>query len=213
MPPLAEWACMPDPSYKVLLANENRDDLRQLADLVERAGHEVVALAISAGEAGDAIVEHSPEMAMIIVEGDEDHALELMVEIRSFAEIPLVVLAHSISEQALRHAADHAMEVLHLPGEPETVARVIRLAAERHSERQEALGKLSEIEGMLERRSTIEQAKGILMERHGIDAIEAFDRIREHARTKQLRVVDVAASIITARSLLAETGVEAGVGE
>lgn len=193
---------MTETSFNVLLANHDKDELRALAELVEAAGHEVVDLAITVAEVGDAIVEHKPTMAMLLVEGDEQHSLELMVEIRSFADIPLVVLARSTSDDLLSRAADQALEVLHMPGEPETVAQVIRLAAERHEERRGLERRIGEMDGILERRSTIEQAKGILMERHGIDGIAAFNMIREHARGNQLRVADVAASIITARDLL-----------
>jgi two-component system, response regulator PdtaR len=187
---------------RVLLANDDKDELAALAQLVEGAGHEVVALAITTPEAGDAIVEQQPDLAMILIEGDEEHGLELMVEIRSFAEIPLVVLARSISDEALRRAADQTMEVLHLPGAAETVAEVIRLALSRHAEQSQMERRLSDLDGMLERRSKIEQAKGILMERHAVDDIDAFTMIRDHARANQLPVVDVAASIVTARELL-----------
>jgi response regulator NasT len=199
--------------YKVLLANADEDELRALGELVEAAGHEVVALAITSAEAGNAIIEHSPSMAMILVEGDEDHALELMVEIRSFADIPLVILARSISDDSLRRAADQAMEILHVPGTPETVARVVEVAAKRYKERRGMERQLGEMDSILERRSAIEQAKGILMERHGVDGIAAFTMLREHARSNQLRVADVAASIITARDLLSEEASPAGAAK
>jgi response regulator NasT len=202
-----------DEHYKVLLANADEDELRALGELVEAAGHEVVALAITSAEAGNAIIEHSPSMAMILVEGDEDHALELMVEIRSFADIPLVILARSISDDSLRRAADQAMEILHVPGTPETVARVVEVAAKRYKERRGMERQLGEMDSILERRSAIEQAKGILMERHGVDGIAAFTMLREHARSNQLRVADVAASIITARDLLSEEASPAGAAK
>ena len=193
---------MESESQKVLLANADRDELEALAQLVEQAGHDVVALTITAAETADAIVENRPTMAMILVEGDEDHALDLMVEIRSFADIPLVVLARSISDPSLQQAAELALEVLHVPGTPDTVAKVIETAGQRFSERKSFERRVGEFDGILERRTIIEQAKGILMERHGIDANEAFGRIRDLARSKQLRVADVAASVITARDLL-----------
>jgi response regulator NasT len=190
-------------SYRVLLANADKDELRALAKLVEAAGHEVVDLAISSNEAAEAIVDHEPDMAMVLIEPDEfGHAVDLMTEIRGYADIPIVVLARSIDDDAMQIVADNAMEVLHLPSKAETVAGVVRVAAERDAERRELERRVGEIDNVLERRSTIEQAKGILMERHGIDATDAFQRIRDHARTGNLRVVDVAASIITARELL-----------
>lgn len=198
-------------SYRILLANADKDELRALSGLVEAAGHTVVDLAITGGEAGEAIIEHEPEMAMILIEPDElGHALHLMTEIRGYADIPLVLLARSIEDETLRQVSEYSMEVLHLPSKPETVAGVIRVAAERDAERRRLEKRVGEIDNVLERRSTIEQAKGILMERHGLDASEAFDRIRDHARAGNLRVVDVAASIITARELLTSEPVPVG---
>jgi AmiR/NasT family two-component response regulator len=137
-----------------------------------------------------------------LVHDDYEHAIDLVVEIRSYAEIPVVLLARSIDDDFLRMAADHSLEVLHLPSEPETVATVIQLATGRHEEIQKLTHQIGEMDGILERRTSVEQAKGILMERHGVDDNEAFRMLREHARANQLRVVDVAASIIAVRDLL-----------
>jgi hypothetical protein len=48
----------------------------------------------------------------------------------------------------------------------------------------------------------IERAKGILMERHEVDERRAFDRLRDHARSRNRTVVDVAASVVEGRALL-----------
>lgn len=53
-----------------------------------------------------------------------------------------------------------------------------------------------EVAGQLQRaldhRVVIEQAKGVLMERHGIDARTAFERLRRHARSRQELLSDLA---------------------
>lgn len=48
----------------------------------------------------------------------------------------------------------------------------------------------------LNSRIVIEQAKGVLAERAGVDMAQAFTRLRNHARNHNLRLVDVAASVI-----------------
>ena len=48
----------------------------------------------------------------------------------------------------------------------------------------------------LNSRIVIEQAKGMLAERTGIDVAEAFSRLRDHARNHNLRLVDVARGVI-----------------
>lgn len=48
----------------------------------------------------------------------------------------------------------------------------------------------------LESRVIIEQAKGILAERHGVGVEEAFDLLRNHARNRNLRLRDLAADVV-----------------
>jgi AmiR/NasT family two-component response regulator len=45
----------------------------------------------------------------------------------------------------------------------------------------------------------IEQAKGILAQRHGVDMGRAFELIRSHARSNQLRLGDTAAAIVSGK--------------
>jgi signal transduction protein with GAF and PtsI domain len=51
----------------------------------------------------------------------------------------------------------------------------------------------------LDHRILIEQAKGILMERGGIDAVEAFEQLRSAARSNRLKMAEVARSLIEGR--------------
>jgi AmiR/NasT family two-component response regulator len=48
----------------------------------------------------------------------------------------------------------------------------------------------------------IEQAKGILMARHAIDADRAFDMLRDHSQHNGHKVVDVAQAIVDSHLLL-----------
>jgi len=45
-------------------------------------------------------------------------------------------------------------------------------------------------------RAVIEQAKGVLAERHGISLSQAFDRLREISQQHNARLVDVAATVL-----------------
>jgi GAF domain-containing protein len=58
-----------------------------------------------------------------------------------------------------------------------------------------------QLQRALEHRVLIEQAKGILMERHGIDARTAFERLRRQARSRQERLTDLARRMIDGVSL------------
>jgi len=74
--------------------------------------------------------------------------------------------------------------LLRVAGESETRAQVI-----------------AQLEHALRRRVTIEQAKGILMEREGLDPAAAFDRLRLAARPARRRVGEVAAEVVAGPAL------------
>ena len=65
---------------------------------------------------------------------------------------------------------------------PEIVQGAIEVALRRYEETERLQDKVEQLESALERRAVIERAKGILMERHGIDEREAFELLRDHAR-------------------------------
>jgi response regulator NasT len=58
------------------------------------------------------------------------------------------------------------------------------------------------LQGAFGRRAVIEQAKGILMARNGINAEKAFAMLREQSQHGGHKVVDVAASIVDSHLLL-----------
>jgi AmiR/NasT family two-component response regulator len=59
-----------------------------------------------------------------------------------------------------------------------------------------------DLEGAFGRRAITERAKGILMERHSVDEPAAFEMLREHARTTNRKLVDVASAVVDGHRLL-----------
>ena len=59
-----------------------------------------------------------------------------------------------------------------------------------------------ELEGAFGRRALTERAKGILMERHAIDEVSAFEMLREQSRTDNRKLIDVAAAVVDGYRLL-----------
>lgn len=53
-----------------------------------------------------------------------------------------------------------------------------------------------QLQGALNSRIVIEQAKGVLSRDHGVDVEEAFVTLRSHARSNHLRLVDLAHDIV-----------------
>jgi two-component system, response regulator / RNA-binding antiterminator len=58
------------------------------------------------------------------------------------------------------------------------------------------------LQGAFGRRATIEQAKGILMARHAVDAERAFEMLRDHSQHNGHKLVDVAQAFVDSHLLL-----------
>lgn len=54
----------------------------------------------------------------------------------------------------------------------------------------------TQLQHALDGRIVIEQAKGVLGERHGLEGGEAFRRLREHARSNNIKIHDAARAIL-----------------
>jgi AmiR/NasT family two-component response regulator len=75
------------------------------------------------------------------------------------------------------------------------------------NEREERLAELvvaladenANLQRALDTRVVIEQAKGVLAERFGLDVHEAFDLLRASARSKRMRLHDLATRVVEAR--------------
>ncbi|HEX2155452.1 MAG TPA: GAF and ANTAR domain-containing protein [Actinomycetes bacterium] len=59
----------------------------------------------------------------------------------------------------------------------------------------------NQLQAALEHRWLIEQAKGMVMAREGLDAQAAFERLRQEARSSSRRLVDVASDVTAGKPL------------
>jgi AmiR/NasT family two-component response regulator len=180
---------------RMLVADEDADALDRLAGLLHRLGHTVCAYAVEVSDVAERIVVDDPEVSIVVLHADDDHALALIEEISAYASGPVIALTQQEDPEFTARAADRGIAAQAKPGDPDAVQSAIEVALRRHAELERLEAKVDQLEGAIGRRAMIERAKGILMERHGVDDRAAFERLRTHARTERRRVVDVAAAV------------------
>jgi hypothetical protein len=85
-----------------------------------------------------------------------------------------------------------------LPGEDGRVRRVVGHLVDLSEARREAsqVDVQEALAGALEHRAVIEQAKGVLMLAHGVDAEEAFELLRAYSQDKNVKVRDLADRLV-----------------
>jgi len=190
-------------NLRILLANERKEDLRALGDVLDGLGHEVTPFAVSVKEATELIAREDPDLAFVVLDGDDDHGLALIAETVEFASGPVLVSVREAEDQTtIARAAEMGIAGYVDSWAPEDVQGAIEVALRRHREEQRLNEKVEQLQSALERRGTIERAKGILMERHSVDERKAFELLRETARSSGRRVVDVAQSVLDGHALL-----------
>jgi AmiR/NasT family two-component response regulator len=189
-------------NLRVLIADENEEALHSLHDVLAALGHEVTPYAVSVHQAVELIATEDPEVAIVVVHDDDDHALALISEAVTFASGPVIAQLPDADVTFLARAAEAGISAYAESMDPESVQGAIEVAIRRYREAQRLTEKVEQLESALERRAVIERAKGVLMERHSVSEREAFERLRDHARASNRRVVDVAQSVLDGHALL-----------
>lgn len=187
---------------RILAADEDREALDQTVRLLGELGHEVTACAVGVREAATRIAADDPDLAVVVLHDDPQHALELIDEISEYASGPVIALVDEEDPAFISAAAERGLDAVARPDSSEAVQSAIELALRRHAERRRLAAQVEQLASALDRRATIERAKGILMERHGIGEREAFERLRTHARSHNQTVVSVAGAVSEGHALL-----------
>src|SRR5690349_10453877 len=188
---------------RVLIANERRDRLELLAQVVTGLGHEVIAREVDVREVGAVTAKEHPDVALVGLGLSSDHALELIREIVHEASCPVIALLSARDPAYIREAARRGVFAYIIDGTPDELQSAIDITLQRFTE-------YHNLQGAFGRRAIIEQAKGIMMARHSISAAQAFDRLREHSQHNGRKIVDLAAAIVESHLLLLPPAANAG---
>ena len=180
---------------RVLVANERQDRLAEVATVVASLGHEVIAPQIVVSEVGAFTARERPDVALVGLGDSSAHALRLIEEIVHEASCPVVVLLHAPDPEFVVEAAKRGVFAHITDADPTEWQNSIEIVLRRFAEYQD-------LEGAFARRATIERAKGILMERHSVDALGAFELLRDHARKRRQKLVDIADAVVDGHLLL-----------
>jgi two-component system, response regulator / RNA-binding antiterminator len=180
---------------RVLIANEKRERLELLAQVVAGLGHEVIAREIYVKEVGAVTARERPDVALVGLGLHSEHALDLITEIVREASCPVIALLSAKDPAYVHEAAKRGVFAYIVDGSPEELQSAIDITLQRFAE-------YHSLQGAFGRRATIEQAKGILMARHAVDADRAFEMLRDHSQHNGHKLVDIAQAIVDSHLLL-----------
>ena len=180
---------------RVLIANERKDRLALVAPIVAALGHEVIAREIEVEDVGAVTARERPDVALVGLGESSEHALELVDKIVHEAACPVIALIHAPDANFVKEASKRGVFAYITDADAKDWQSSIDIVLRRFSE-------YHDLEGAFGRRAITERAKGILMERHSIDEPAAFELLREHARSTNRKLVDVASGVVDGHRLL-----------
>ena len=180
---------------RVLIANERRDRLELLAQVVAGLGHEVIAREIDVKEVGPVTAKEQPDVALVGLGLSSDHALELIGEIVREASCPVIALLPASDPAYVHEAAKRGVFAYIVDATPEELQSAIDITLQRFAE-------YHSLQGAFGRRALIEQAKGILMARNSTTADRAFEMLRDHSQHNGHKLADLAAAVVESHLLL-----------
>ena len=188
----------PEPEHRlqVLIANERDARLASVTAIIERLGHEIVGRNVEIGEVGPLSRSTGAEVALVGLGLDGEHALEQISAIVHEAACPVIAVLDAKDPLYVREAAKRGvLAYVILDADGGELESALDITLRRFAEFQN-------LQGAFGRRAIIEQAKGILMERNGIDADAAFALLKAHSQTTGRKLTDVADAITQAHFLL-----------
>ena len=180
---------------RILIADGDRERIKEVADAVTNLGHDAILRDSDLGVLGEPTSSELPDVTIAIVGESSESSLELIGKMVKEASSPVIVVLDVEDPAFVKEAAKRGVfaYLLHedTDGLQSSFDIVLRRFAEYHN-----------LEGAFARRAVTERAKGILMERHGIYEDAAFSMLREEARRTGRKVITVAEAVVTSRQLL-----------
>ncbi len=192
-------------AIRILIAEDNDLVSLTLEEQLKGLGYDVIGIARSGAEAVSLAGRLRPDLIIMDIRMPEMEGTEAANRIREIYPVPIIMLTAYADKETIKKAeAAGALAYLVKPVNENELPPAINIALARFREIQALRHQVSELEESLEARKLIERAKGILMQRLGLNEREAYERLRQRARDKRAKMKDIAQAIIEAEELLGQ---------
>jgi AmiR/NasT family two-component response regulator len=193
--PARRTADTPFRSLRILIANERKDRLARIAEIVTGLGHEVISRELEVSEVAEATEREQPDLAFVGLGVSGQHALDMISEIVHEASCPVIALLEADDPVWVNEAAKRGIFAYIVDTNPQGMQSAIDITLRRYAE-------YASLEGAFARRAVIERAKGIMMSSQEIDERRAFELLRSQSQRSGRKVYDVAQAVVDSHLLL-----------
>lgn len=173
-----------------------------LEQALQDAGHQVVARIKHGHNLLRELKECQPDIIIMDLEAPGRDTLEQMREISRDQPRPIVLFSNKRDSDYIRQAVQAGVSAYVVDGlSQERIMPIVEVAMARFREFEALKRELQETKTLLADRKVVDKAKGILMQRKGLSEDEAYQLLRKTAMSRNMRIADVARTLLALEDL------------
>lgn len=194
---------MTDTHLRVLIVDQNLARATILEEGLREAGYRDIIVVRDMQNLMQRIIDEEPDVILIDLENPNRDVLEQMFRVSRVVQRPVAMFVDSADRGAIEAAVDAGVSAYVVDGlRKERVRAIVETSISRFRAFEKLRVELDETRRQLADRKLIDRAKGILMKQRGLAEEEAYEAMRKAAMDANLRLSEVARSVITAAGLL-----------
>jgi AmiR/NasT family two-component response regulator len=189
---------------RILIAEDDPVIALGLVERIRSLGHEAVGPAADGAEAVELARADTPDVYLFDIEMPNLDGLEAAAQLAAEGLRRPVVVITGVEDESLveRSIASGVGAYLTKPVDTRELQAALGLSAARHLEFRQLEDEVDRAQQALEDRKLVERAKGLLMSALDLPEQDAFRRLQQTARERNLKLAEVAARIVEQQSLL-----------
>ncbi|HVT10770.1 MAG TPA: response regulator [Fimbriimonadaceae bacterium] len=189
-------------SLTVLIADDDPIIRLDLKQMLESLTYQVVAEAGDGQQAVELAREHHPDVCILDVKMPVMDGVEAVGLITEEGIAPTILLTAYSDRELVDRAKDAGVfAYLVKPFKPNDLPPAIEVARSRFEQNVQLNKEIRTLGDRLEARKSIDRAKGILMQEHGLTEAEAYRRIQLQSMNLRKTMKEVADAVILAQSI------------
>lgn len=202
---------MAEKDLNILVIDEDPARAILLEESLVDAGYKHVVTIRSTSNLQERIVALAPDMVIIDLQNPDRQTLEGMFEMSMSVKKPIAMFVDQSDGEMIKRAVESGVSAYVVDGlKRDRVQAVVDVAVSRFDSFRKLTEERDAARTALADRKTIDRAKGLLMQHRKVSEDEAYRLMRGAAMRQSRKMVEIAASIITAIEL--DTGLVGGDG-
>src|SRR6188508_186979 len=192
-----------DPSFKIVIVDENPVRAAILEDGLREAGHVQVVRIDEMAHLLARIYAIDPDVILIDLENPSRDELEQMFQVSRAVKRPIAMFVDQSDTASIQASVDAGVSAYIVGNlQKERIKTILDLCISQFNAFSRLQSELDRAKSALEDRKVIDRAKGILMKAKNLSEEAAYALMRKTAMNENKKIAEVAQSVVTAAELL-----------